>query len=224
MSIRSKLGAGLVAIALVLLVPLLLALQSLEKLHSFTTVLQKREFAASLLLNRMRAGTDELRRLDLSLVFLHQPQIRASMDSQLTVLSATSDSLAHLGMQAASTKIGIAVTQVASFVPSEYNAAAAGQAKIADSVSTQHSIRDRGHRARADIPPRACCAIDRPLVAAATAETEQARNAAALGLAVAATLALIYRSCCGAPLAARFATSSTAWPRWPTAISAIACA
>lgn len=80
MSIRSKLGLGLVAIALVLVVPLVLALQSLEKLHSITTALQKREFAASLLLNRMRAGTDELRRLDLSLVFLHQPQIRASMD------------------------------------------------------------------------------------------------------------------------------------------------
>src|SRR6185437_13245961 len=92
-SIRSKLGAGLVAIALVLLVPLFLALQSLEKLHSFTTVLQKRE-------------------------------IRASMDSQLTVLAATSDSLAHLGMQSASTKIGTAVAQVASFVPSEYAAAA----------------------------------------------------------------------------------------------------
>jgi signal transduction histidine kinase len=190
-SIRSKLGAGLLAIALVLLVPLLLALQSLEELHSITTALQKREFAASLLLNRMRAGTDELRRLDLSLVFLHQPQIRASMDSQLTVLAATSDSLAHLGMQVASTRIGGAVAQIASFVPSEYAAAASGHAKIADSVSTQHLIPAIAGAER-ELTSAEGVLRDRSsrLVAAATAETEQARNAAALGLLVAATLAL----------------------------------
>lgn len=191
-SIRSKLGTGLLAIALVLLVPLLLALRSLEQLHTVTTVLQKREFAASLLLNKMRAGTDELRRLDLSLVFVHQPQTRAAMDSQLTVLAATADSLSALGMQNASATIGAAVKQVASFVPVEYEAAAGGRAKIADSVSTQHLIPAITATER-ELTTAEGVLRDRSsrLVATATAKTEQARNAAALGLAVAATLAFI---------------------------------
>lgn len=191
-SIRSKLAVGLLAIALVLLVPLLLALQSLERLHTVTTVLQKREFAASLLLNKMRAGTDELRRLDLSLVFVHQPQIRASMDSQLTVLAATADSLSHLGMADPSAKIGAAVAQVASYVPVEYQAAVAGQGKIADSVSTQHLIPAIAATER-ELTSAEGVLRDRSsrLVAQATAETEQARNAAALGLAIATTLAFI---------------------------------
>jgi signal transduction histidine kinase len=191
-TIRSKLAVGLLAITLVLLFPLLLALRSLEALHDVTTVLQKREFAASLLLNKMRAGTDELRRLDLSLVFVHQPQIRASMDSQLTVLSATADSLSHLGMSDASASIGGAVARVASFVPVEYEAAAQGHGKIADSVSTQHLIPAITAMER-ELTAAESILRDRSsrLVAQATAKTEQARNAAALGLAVAATLAFI---------------------------------
>jgi hypothetical protein len=91
MTIRSKLALGLFSIAIVLLLPLALALQSLERLHVTTTLLQKREFAASLLLNRMRSGTDELRRLDLPLLFVTKPEIRLAMDSQLTALSAMAD-------------------------------------------------------------------------------------------------------------------------------------
>jgi len=192
MTIRSKLALGLFSIAIVLLLPLALALQSLERLHVTTTLLQKREFAASLLLNRMRSSTDELRRLDLALLFVHKPENRLAVDSQITALSAMADSLNALGMVQAAGKIGSAVEKIAVHVPAEFAAAAAGRGAEADSISAQHllpaitasereltvaeaELRDRSSR----------------LVAAATDETAAARNAAALALAVAGTLALI---------------------------------
>ncbi len=191
-TIRSKLALGLFGIAIVLLVPLVLTLRSLERLHDTTTLLQKREFAASLLLNRMRSTTDELRRLDLAILFVHKTETRVAMDSQLTGLRAMADSLRHLGMERAADRIVAAVEHVASYVPDEYAAAAAGRAPVADSISSAHvlpgiaatereltaaerELRDRSGR----------------LVAAATGETSSARNAAAIGLAVAGTLALI---------------------------------
>ncbi|HEY9480496.1 MAG TPA: hypothetical protein VIP79_10430, partial [Gemmatimonadaceae bacterium] len=126
MTIRSKLALGLFSIAIVLLLPLALALQSLERLHVTTTLLQKREFAASLLLNRMRSGTDELRRLDLPLLFVAKPENRLAVDSQLTALSAMADSLRQLGMVAAAENIGASVDRIAVHVPAEYAAATAG--------------------------------------------------------------------------------------------------
>lgn len=192
MTIRSKLALGLFSIAIVLLLPLALALQSLERLHATTTLLQKREFAASLLLNRMRSSTDELRRLDLALLFVHKPENRLAVDSQLTALSAMADSLRHLGMVGAADKIGNSVGKIAVHVPAEFAAAAAGRGAEADSISARNllpaitssereltvaeaELRDRSSR----------------LVAAATDETAAARNAAAIALAVAGTLALI---------------------------------
>ena len=123
MTIRSKLALGLFSIAIVLLLPLALALQSLEQLHATTTLLQKREFAASLLLNRMRSSTDELRRLDLPLLFVTKPENRIAMDSQLAALSAMADSLRNLGMVGAADKIGASVDKIAVYVPAEYAAA-----------------------------------------------------------------------------------------------------
>ena len=192
MTIRSKLALGLFSIAIVLLLPLALALQSLEQLHATTTLLQKREFAASLLLNRMRSSTDELRRLDLPLLFVTKPENRIAMDSQLAALSAMADSLRNLGMVGAADKIGAAVDKIAVQVPAEYAAASAGRKNAADSISVRHLLpaitsTERSLTvAEADLRDRSS-----RLVAAATEQTAAARNAAAIALAVAGTLALI---------------------------------
>jgi signal transduction histidine kinase len=191
-TIRSKLALGLFAIAAVLLLPLALTLRSLERLHDTTTLLQRREFAASLLLNRMRSGTDELRRLDLAILFVHKPENRAAMDSQVTALAAMADSLRHLDMTDAARKISGAVHKIGAYVPDEYAAAAAGQSVVADSISSRYLLpgivaaERELTAAEGDLRTRSG-----RLVAAATSETSSARNAAAIGLAVAATLALI---------------------------------
>ncbi|HEU4584885.1 MAG TPA: HAMP domain-containing sensor histidine kinase [Gemmatimonadaceae bacterium] len=192
MTIRSKLALGLFSIAIVLLLPLALALQSLERLHVTTTLLQKREFAASLLMNRLRSGTDELRRLELTLAVIPTRENRRAVDSQLVALTARTDSLRALGMPGAADRIGASVDKIADFLPAEYAALAAGHGEKADSISARQlrpAITDTEREltlAEAELRDRTS-----HLVAAATDETAAARNAAALALAVAGTLALI---------------------------------
>ncbi|HEU6453325.1 MAG TPA: HAMP domain-containing sensor histidine kinase [Gemmatimonadaceae bacterium] len=192
MTIRSKLALGLFSIAIVLLLPLALALQSLERLHVTTTLLQKREFAASLLMNRLRSGTDELRRLELTLAVIPTRENRRAVDSQLVALTARTDSLRALGMPEAADRIGASVAKIANYLPAEYAALAAGHGEKADSISARQlrpAITDTEREltlAEAELRDRTS-----HLVAAATDETAAARNAAALALAVAGTLALI---------------------------------
>ena len=62
MTIRSKLALGLFANLLILLAPLAFAMRSLEQLHYSTQQLRDHAFRASLLVGRMRATADELRK------------------------------------------------------------------------------------------------------------------------------------------------------------------
>ena len=71
MTLRARLAAGLLAIAVVLVVPLGLALRSLEDLHQSALALRDKEFAASLLLGRIRVGTEDLRGAEDALLFVH---------------------------------------------------------------------------------------------------------------------------------------------------------
>jgi hypothetical protein len=48
MKLRTRLGLGIVSITIVLLVPLILALRSLDAVHTQTRLLRDKEFAASL--------------------------------------------------------------------------------------------------------------------------------------------------------------------------------
>lgn len=192
MSIRSKLALGLFTIALVLLVPLLLALRSLERLHAATRQLQTRDVAASLLLNRMRAGTDELRQLDLSLVFFAAPAKRAEMDSQITLLAGLADSLRSYQMNRSAMRIADAVREIDAYVPNVYEASSRGNTSAADSIS-QRYLQPSISAAERELTTAEELLREHSsrLVHAATIETEQAFNLAALGLAIAATLALI---------------------------------
>jgi hypothetical protein len=69
MTLRSRLVVGLVTIAIVLVCPLVFAIQSLRALHADAVALRDREFAGSLLLGRLREGLSDLRRQELGLLF-----------------------------------------------------------------------------------------------------------------------------------------------------------
>jgi hypothetical protein len=69
MTLRSRLAAGLVTIAIILVCPLVFAIQSLRGLHNDAVALREGDFAASLLLGRLREGLNDLRRQELSLLF-----------------------------------------------------------------------------------------------------------------------------------------------------------
>jgi signal transduction histidine kinase len=191
-TIRSKLALGLFAIAVVLLLPLGLALRSLERLHATTAQLRRSEFAASLLLNRLRSETDQLRRAEISMLFVHDSASRAAMDTQVERVAAMADSLRAFSLGHASNRIRTVIDDVARYAPLEFRAAAQSQATVADSISSRHLVPAIAEAERVlnaaerDLRERTTMRVD-----AATEETANARNAAAIGFAVAGTLALI---------------------------------
>ena len=93
MTLRSRLIVGLLTIAVILVIPLLIAVQAMDRLHRDARALRDREFAASLLLGRLRDGMNDLRRQETALLFVHDAHTRDVMERQLNVVAALADSL-----------------------------------------------------------------------------------------------------------------------------------
>ncbi len=68
MTLRSRLSVGLVIITIILVLPLLFAIQSLYRLHDDAKALRDRDFAASLVIGRLREGLNDLHRGELALL------------------------------------------------------------------------------------------------------------------------------------------------------------
>jgi len=139
MSLRARLGLGLIAIAVILLVPLLLALHSLEQLQTTTRLLRDREFAASLLLNSFSGGLEDARRAENALLFLHDPPSEKRMKRQLDNLGLMTDSLDayHLGFSAQSIRSSISELRAAA--TEEFDDASSGRGVVAEMISTQRT-------------------------------------------------------------------------------------
>ena len=90
MTLRARFGWGLFAITLVLIVPLILSLKSLEHLYETSRLLRDREFAASLLLGSFRERTDDARRAEDALLFIHDEKSSARMQSEIATAPRTS--------------------------------------------------------------------------------------------------------------------------------------
>src|SRR5690348_17114196 len=76
MTLRSRLAAGLVTIAILLVGPLVFAEHSVFRLNDDFRALRDRDLAASLLLGQLREGLDDLRQLELGLLFTKTPGAR----------------------------------------------------------------------------------------------------------------------------------------------------
>lgn len=195
MTIRSKLAYGLFAIIVALLLPLLFALRSLERLHDSAVALKNGEFAASLLLGRMRTGIDDLRRAELNVLFLHTRESRATMDSTLESLRLMADSLGGFALTRESAQIESSLDSVKRLMPLEYAAATSGDTLAADSISTRHVA---PAITRMDLvlagAERALGMRTSEHVESAAVETEVARQAgmAALGMAFVLAVAISF--------------------------------
>lgn len=136
MTLRSRLGAGLATIAIILVLPLVFALKSLQRLHEDAQSLRDREFAALLLTGRIREGLDNLRREELALLFSYNNvAARDTVERELAHLGAMADSLNHYQLPGYATDIGVAVRQITAAAPAEYRAATAGDTALADNLS-----------------------------------------------------------------------------------------
>jgi signal transduction histidine kinase len=138
MTLRIRLAIGIVSITIILLLPLLLALGSLESVHQTTRSLRDREFAGSLQLGRFRKLTDDIKRGEDALAVLHDSASLARMRANLAALSSTGDSLDRYKLSPAG-EMRTAILSLRAATDAEYAAAASGNANVADEISAQRT-------------------------------------------------------------------------------------
>jgi signal transduction histidine kinase len=139
MTLRARLGWGLFAIALVLVVPLLLSLRSLEHLYETSRLLRDREFAASLLLGSFHERTDATRRAEDALLFIHDQKSAARMQGEIDGLVSLTDSLDRYRLDLSVTQIRTSLDALRSAAREEYDQASAGRSTVAEMISQQRT-------------------------------------------------------------------------------------
>jgi signal transduction histidine kinase len=191
MTLRARLSWGLFAIAAVLIVPLLLSLQSLEHLHETSRLLRDREFAASMLLGSFRERTDNARRAEDALLFIHDQTSATRMQRGIDELVSLTDSLDRYRLDLSATQIRSSLDSLRAAARDEYEQASAGRAAVAEIVSQQ---RTRPAIASVDSALGASATTlrtrTRQRVADATSETLNAERLVAGALPVALLVAL----------------------------------
>jgi signal transduction histidine kinase len=138
MTLRTRLGLGIVSITIILLVPLLLALRSLESVHQTTRSLRDREFAGSLQLGRFRKLTDDIKRGEDALAVIHDSVSLARMHANLAALASIGDSLNNYKLSPPG-EMENAILSLRAATDAEYAAASSGNANVADEISAQRT-------------------------------------------------------------------------------------
>jgi signal transduction histidine kinase len=137
LTLRRRLGIGTVGIALVLALPLVVAVRSLERVHKTTLELRNGAFAASLLIGNLRQGTDDLRRAEDALVYVGSPETRDRMTQQITTMRTLADSLDSFSLKTAAINVRLALDSLSVLANDEYARSSEGKHDAAEVVSTQ---------------------------------------------------------------------------------------
>jgi signal transduction histidine kinase len=140
MTLRTRLGLGFLAVAIILVLPLIVALRALDRLQDETIALRDNEFAASLLLGRMRSGTDDLRQAETALLLVPSDTQRNRMAAAIDTLTMLTDSLEHYQLDSAARSVRNAVQDVARHAPVEYADALAGRSTDAERTSEERML------------------------------------------------------------------------------------
>ena len=135
MTLRSRLAVGLVTIAIILVAPLVFAIQSLNRLHGDAVALRNQDFGASLLIGRLRDGLNTLRSEELALLFGKNAAAPAAMDSVMLRVRGLVDSLNGVGLTSYVDTISNALARADSAAKLEYEATTHSGTAVADSVS-----------------------------------------------------------------------------------------
>jgi signal transduction histidine kinase len=192
MTLRARLAWGLFAITLVLIVPLLLSLRSLEHLYETSRLLRDREFAASMLLGSFRERTDDARRAEDALLFIHDQTSATRMQGQIDGLVSLTDSLDRYHLDLSASQIRASLDALRSAAREEYEQAAAGKSAVAELISQQ---RTRPAIASVDSALGASATLlrtrTRQRIVDATNETLNAERFVAGALPIALLLALV---------------------------------
>jgi signal transduction histidine kinase len=135
MTLRSRLALGLVIIAAVLVVPLVVARTSMQRLQGQVRSLREGEFQASLILGRLRDALGEVRARDLALGVVKSDTVHAQLQEALTRAEVLADSLERFQLDSAAGRIHRDLATVRPATEAEFAAMRAGRAELADSIA-----------------------------------------------------------------------------------------
>jgi signal transduction histidine kinase len=148
MTLRSRLALGLVIIAAVLVVPLVVARTSMQRLHGQVRSLREGEFQASLVLGRLRDALADVRQREVALSVVRSDTVHAQLREALGRAEALADSLDRFQLDSAAGRIHRDLATVRPAADAEFAAMRTGRNELADSISQRTigpALRDADH-------------------------------------------------------------------------------
>ncbi|HEX2128577.1 MAG TPA: ATP-binding protein, partial [Solirubrobacterales bacterium] len=137
MTLRTRIALGLLTIALVLLAPLGIALNSLQQIHADARALRDGAFQGSLLLGRLRDAAGDVRVAETNLLILRDASSREAMANLVARVAQLADSLTGYGLDSAAAEIRAAVGVLQGSAPRQVEAVRAGRVEAADELSSR---------------------------------------------------------------------------------------
>jgi signal transduction histidine kinase len=137
LTLRRRLAIGTVGIAIVLAIPLIISVRSLERVHKTTLDLRNGAFAASLLIGNLRQGSDDLRSAETALVVVGTPATHERMLGEITKMRTLADSLESFDLKTAAVNLRLALDSLPALANEEYAQYSANQHDAAEVISTQ---------------------------------------------------------------------------------------
>jgi signal transduction histidine kinase len=190
MTLRSRLTLGLLTIAVILIVPLLIATRSLNRLHREAKALRDGEFAASLLLGKLRESINDLRTAEMAVLFVREEKSRATMMDRVRDVEGLADSLETYHLGQAAREIRSTMNAVAAGTEAEHAAAVARRDRDAETTSRQQVAPAINRAERAvQTAERTLRERTRARVAEAASAAKNAQSVAVIGLALALIVA-----------------------------------
>jgi signal transduction histidine kinase len=190
MTLRARLTLGLITIAVILIVPLLVATRSLGHLHSETRMLRDGDFTASLVLGRLREALNDLRTAEMAILFVRDDKSRTTIFERISSVEQLADSLATFGLEREARNIRQAMITVAAGAQKEYQAAVAGSVPVAEKLSSEQVVPAIASAESALVTAeRALRERARARVTNAAASAKRGKNVASIGLALALIVA-----------------------------------
>ena len=192
MTLRARLTLGLLTIAVILIVPLLSALRSLDRVHEEAKMLRDGDFAASLIVGRLRESLNDLRAAELALLFVRDEKSHKAMRERILDVQRMADSLAAYGLDRASVEVRAGMGDVAANEEAEFNAASSGRASEAEQISSQKIIPAIARaEAAVGVAERELRERTRDRVAHAASHASQGTRATVIGLLLAVVVAAL---------------------------------
>jgi signal transduction histidine kinase len=135
MTLRARLALGLVIIAAVLVVPLVVARASMQRLHGQVRSLREGEFQASLILGRLRDALGDVRQREVALSVVRSDTVHAQLRDALARAEALADSLDGFQLDSAARRIHRDLATLRPATEAEFAAMRVGRTETADSIS-----------------------------------------------------------------------------------------